>query len=235
MVSNNEPNAMSDVFLLILAGALMGFFGSIPLTGPIAVMAVNQAVKERFMRGFLIGVGGTLGELIYCGLAVAGVGAMIQQLPDARVWIRGFSAFLLLGVGVYFFWNTPDSENDELGSDVEAGDSGVDADENHSYVKAFSSGFSVAAFNPMLLLNWTAAVAFVFSHLDISPSPVVGAAFVVAIGVGVVGWYAVLMSGLRRYRDRIPTGALATVQRVMSVFVIGGALYLGVRTGMKFI
>lgn len=222
---------MSDVVLLIIAGATMGFFGSIPLTGPIAVMAVNQAVKRRFLRGFVIGVGGTLGELIYCSLAVAGVGAMIEQLPSVRVWIRGLSAALLLGVGIYFFYNTPDESDAELGS----GSDELSEDDDSGYFSAFSTAFSVAAFNPVLLLNWTAAVAFVFSHLEVDPSGWVGAGFVLSIGVGVVSWYAVLMSLLRRYREDIPTEALAWVQRIMSLFVIGGALYLGAKTGLKFI
>jgi threonine/homoserine/homoserine lactone efflux protein len=212
----------------------MGFFGSIPLTGPIAVMAVNQAVKRRFLRGFIIGAGGTLGELIYCSLAVAGVGAMIEQLPSARVWIRGLSAVLLFGVGVYFFFNTPDDEDawaaDESAERIAEDDSGADS----SFLSAFGSAFSVAAFNPVLLLNWTAAVAFVFSYLDVDPSPAVGAGFVLSIGIGIVSWYAVLMRLLKRYRDKIPTEALAWVQRVMSLFVIGGALYLGAKTGMSF-
>ncbi|MGM0556163.1 MAG: LysE family translocator [Myxococcota bacterium] len=227
---------MPDVVLLMIAGSLMGFLGSIPLTGPIAVMAVNQAVNRRFLRGFVIGAGGTLGELIYCSLAVAGVGAMINQIPSARVWIRGFSAVLLLGVGIYFFYKTPEEEDDTLDADVSGEDvPDANSDSDNDYFSAFSSAFSVAAFNPVLLLNWTAAVAFVFSHLEVDPSATVGAAFVVSIGVGIVGWYAVLMRLLKRYREKIPTEALAWVQRIMSLVVIGAALYLGAKTGLQFI
>ena len=208
---------MQDVLVLMGCGFAMGFFGSIPLTGPIAVMAINRAVDGDYLHGFLVGVGGTCGELIYCGLAVAGVGAMIDQLPHIRQWIRAFSALLLLGVGFYFLYNTPE----------EGGESFEETTDSSSLLAAFGGAFSVAAFNPVLLLNWTAAVALVFSYLEITPVPWEGAAFVGSVGMGVISWYAVLMSVLRRYRQNIPTELLAWAQRIMSVFVIAGALYLG--------
>lgn len=208
-------------FLLVAAiGFGMGFLGSIPLTGPIAVMAVGRAVRRQYMHGFVVALGGTLGELIYCSLAVAGVGLLLQEMPGLSSWVRYFSAVLLLGVGVWFFFRVPE-EPDEF---EEARD---------GYASAFASAFSVAAFNPVLLLNWTAAVAFGFSLAGTTPSWTTGALFVVGVGLGILSWFALLMRLLKHFRDEIPTRVLQGVQRIMSLLLIAGAIYIAAQEFLK--
>lgn len=203
-------------YLAIAAiGLAMGFFGSIPLTGPIAVMAVGHALRREYLHGFVVAIGGTLGELIYCSLAVAGVGVMLQEIPGLTRWVRLFSAVLLFGVGVWFFFNVP-SEPDSF------------EEPDDRYWTSFSKAFSVAAFNPVLLLNWTAAVAFGFSLADISPTWSSGSLFVAGVGAGIVTWFGILMRLLKYYQEEIPAVILQRIQQVMSLLMMAGAVYLAV-------
>lgn len=197
-------------------GFAMGFFGSIPLTGPIAVMAVSRAVKREYMQGMVVALGGTLGELIYCGLAVAGVGVALQQMPWLDRWVQLLSAALLFGVGIWFFFNVPE-EPEDYGEPEE------------DYARTFASAFSVAALNPVMLLNWTAAVTVAFSLVGAEPGWTDGPPFVVGVGLGIVSWFAVLMRLLKHFQNSIPTSLLQIIQQIMSVLLVAVALWLAIR------
>ena len=98
---------MTDGLLAAFFGFGMGFFGSVPLTGPIALFVFHRALQEQYARGAAVGVGGALGELIYCALAVAGVGALIKEYPMASAGLKFVSALVLVGFGLVFLIAPP--------------------------------------------------------------------------------------------------------------------------------
>ena len=56
---------MPDNVTAMMAGMAMGFVGSIPLTGPIALLVFHRALQARFARGFAVGIGGAVGPSKY--------------------------------------------------------------------------------------------------------------------------------------------------------------------------
>lgn len=213
---------MNETLLIALSGFGMGFIGSIPPTGPVALMVINRAFKKKRKFAFAAGVGGALAEIVYSALAVTGVGLLLQHIELAGTLIRALSTFVLLGVGLYFFFSPLTEE------DIEA-----PSDESQNFSSALShlaKGFSVGIVNPTLILNWTVAVAFFFSLFGLTADLVGQVLFVVGVGIGIISWTAVEVWILDKFQQRYSIGLLGRIQRWVSVLVICGAIYLGYKT-----
>ena len=211
-----------DILLIAASGFIMGFVGSIPPTGPVALMVIRRTFEHRPWHAFAAGVGGALAEVVYSGLAVFGVGLVLKQIEVAETAIRGFSTLVLLGVGFYFFV-TPVSAED-VRQDHKTGES-LGSSMGH-----LAQGFSVGIVNPTLILNWTVAVALFFSYFQIDTDLSGRILFVVGVGSGIITWTAVQVYLLRKFQEWSSVEMLGKIQRAVSVLVIGAALYLGYET-----
>jgi threonine/homoserine/homoserine lactone efflux protein len=192
----------------------MGFVGSVPLTGPIALLVFHRGLQGRYWRGIAVGLGGTTGELIYCAMAVAGVGALVKQFPLASAGLKTMSALILIAFGLYFLIAPPNTKVEETTKVDHASD---------TWHKDFGQGFMISAFNPILLLNWTAAVAIVYSMIPVELDLSAKASFVAGAGLGVGGWFSLLVVILRYFKRELPEGLIGWVQRAMGAIVLVAA------------
>ncbi len=200
--------------LALSFGFAMGFIGSVPLTGPIALLVFHRGLQGRYWRGIAVGLGGTTGELIYCTLAVAGVGALVKQFPLASAGLKTMSALILIAFGLYFLIAPPNADISEA-EDIDHA--------SETWPKDFGQGFMISAFNPILLLNWTAAVAIVYSMIPVELDLSARASFVLGAGLGVGSWFSLLIVILRHFKRRLPEGLVGWVQRTMGAIVLVAA------------
>lgn len=214
---------MDDTLLIAAAGFCMGFFGSVPPTGPVALMVISRAFKNRPRYAFAAGVGGALAEIIYAGLAVTGVGLLLQEVELAKTLVRALSTVVLLALGLYFFLS-PLRERDVEEAGAQHTEGLVDA------LGHLAKAFSVSIVNPTLILNWTVAVAFFFALFDLEADLVERLLFAGCVGVGMICWTAVEVWLLDKFQKRYSVGLLARIQRGVSVVVMAAGLYLGYRT-----
>ena len=205
---------MTPELLATLCGFAMGFLGSVPLTGPIALFVLHRGLQGRYWRGVAVGIGGTLGETIYCALAVAGVGALVEQFPLASAGMKFLSALILVAFGLYFLFAPPSAASREDESVEHAPD---------TWHKDLAQGFTISAFNPILLLNWTAAVAILYSMTGIRLELYSGITFVLGASLGVATWFTLLVFILRSFKQKLPEGAIGWVQRAMGAIVLVAA------------
>src|SRR5437879_12407594 len=91
---------LSNYLVPALTGFASGFLVSIPV-GPINISIVNEGARRGFIWAFLIGLGATIMEVIYCAIAFAG----FTSLFDSR-WIKAtmelVSFLLMLFLGVKY-------------------------------------------------------------------------------------------------------------------------------------
>ncbi|QDG54076.1 hypothetical protein FIV42_26040 [Persicimonas caeni] len=217
---------MNETLLIALSGFGMGFIGSIPPTGPVALMVINRAFKKQRKFAFAAGVGGALAEIVYSALAVTGVGLLLQHVNLAGTLIRGLSTAVLMGVGLYFFFSPVTEEDIQESSDRPQNLS--------SALSHLAKGFSVGIVNPTLILNWTVAVAFFFSLFGLTADLVGQVLFVVGVGAGIISWTAVEVWILDKFQQRYSIDLLGRIQKWVSVLVMGGAIYLGYQTVVNF-
>jgi threonine/homoserine/homoserine lactone efflux protein len=213
---------MSETLLIAMAGFGMGFFGSVPPTGPVALMVINRAFRKKTKYAFAAGVGGALAEVVYSALAVTGVGLLLQHVELAGTLIRALSTVVLMSVGLYFFFS-PLKEDDIREAEVEEESLG-------SAFGHLAKAFSVAIVNPTLILNWTVAVAFFFSLFGLEADLAGQVAFVAGVGSGIIVWSALEVWLLDKFQQRYSIGLLGRIQKWVSVLVMAAACYLGYQT-----
>lgn len=240
---------MNDTLLVILVGLAMGFFGSIPPLGPVALMIIDRAFRKEHKFAFFAGVGGALAEVIYSALAVTGVGLVLKRFEAGRDLLALISAGILLVVGVYFFVRTRREaderarENDERARENKDAASRYTAHHNPSErpEQTFAAcmghlgrGFSIAIVNPILIVNWTLAVAYFFSLFRLRADLGDQILFALAVGVGKVVWTAIEVWLLEKFRQHFSLDWMQRLQKGVSIAVILSALLLVVRTVASF-
>jgi len=188
-----------------LVAFAFGFIGSMPLTGPVAVLVVSRAAQRQFGLALRIGMGAALAEAVYAAVAFWGFATFLARHEGILTATHAVSAVVLGSIGVYFTRWKPD---------------GKDALEKKHRTKGFLLGFSVSMLNPTLLATWSAAVAVLYSRQLITFSVPLAVPFGLAAGAGVAGWEVVMVALLRRASNKLPEKTLRWIVRGMGVLLI---------------
>jgi|SRR5690554_504802 len=212
---------MSDFFWVMILGFGMGFIGSIPPLGPVALMMINRVFNRQLKFAFAIGVGGALAEVIYSALAVTGVGLLRSLTGITRDILGLTSASILLVVGIYFFYQTFRPKQESVRPEVE-----LEARPDGTTFSHFVRGFTIAIVNPILIVNWTLAVVYFFSLFHLKTNLVGQLLFAGAVGVGKILWTGIEVVLLDKFRQRFARAILGRVERGLSIAVILSALLL---------
>jgi threonine/homoserine/homoserine lactone efflux protein len=202
--------------LAICAVALaFGYFGSVPLAGPVAVMVVSRAVRKKFGEALRVGLGAAVAEGVYAGIAFFGTTSLLARDAAVAPIARGASAVVLSALGVHFVLWRPKEGKDERGSKV----------------GTTLLGFSVSAANPTLFVTWSTVAALLCSKGPNRPPAAFAIPFGLCVAGGVAAWFFSLVALLRANEKRLPEGALTWAVRGMGVLLVG----LGVWSGLDFV
>jgi threonine/homoserine/homoserine lactone efflux protein len=208
------------MYLPAMTGALfgfaMGFIGSMPLTGPVAVLVFQRGLFGRFKDGLAVAVGCAAAECVYCGLAVAGFGTLLETYEVLQPISRGISVVVLLALGVWFARAHLPEQMDEVGRKYGVG----------RLLGSFNQGFWITAVNPVIVLNWSASIAILYSVAKLDFGVADKVLFPVAAGVGIVAWFAVLLAILRKFGGKLPAPGFRFLVRAMGVALVVFALWL---------
>jgi threonine/homoserine/homoserine lactone efflux protein len=206
-----------QLLAICIMALVFGFVGSMPLAGPIAILAVSRATQQRFGEALRVGLGAAAAEGIYAGLAFFGFSTFLADHAVVVPISHGMTALVLVAVGLRFvFWKASDGPERAR-------------DENKAGTVLF--GFTVSALNPTLILTWSAAVAFLYSRGLHEPSPAYAVPFGLCAAAGVAAWFVVLVLLLRRYHGHLPSGVLTWVVRAMGLVLV----VLGLLSGAKLV
>jgi threonine/homoserine/homoserine lactone efflux protein len=201
------------VLAICVMALLFGFIGSMPLAGPIAIIAVSRASRGKYGEALRIGLGAAAAEGVYAGIAFWGYTTFLARHAIVVPISHGATAIVLVAIGVRFaFWKPPDAKE-------------TDANKAGSALL----GFSVSAINPTLLLTWSAAVAFLYSRGLNEPSPAYAIPFGLSAAAGIGAWFVTLAALLRRYQGRVPRQGLKWFVRSMGLVLVVLGLWSGVK------
>jgi len=191
-----------------------GFFGSMPVTGPIALIVFKSSLSGNFGLAMRVVVGATVAEIIYCALATFGYAQILSAYPHAAYYIRYIGAIFLIILGIVFFFQKVKVEEHDPTKPV-------------NNAVGFISGFVVSILNPTLFLTWGSAAGTVFSHIK-SPTQIDLILFPIAAGLGIITWFAILLEILKKYRARIGErfGLYAIRGAAMIMLGSGGFLFI---------
>lgn len=196
-----------------LMGLLIGFIGSIPLAGPIALLVFRKGVEKRYAQGAAIALGAAIPEAIYCGLAFFGFDYLFGRYSWVEPVSKMLGTLLMLTLGAFFLFSRPKPKT----TDIETA---------ASWTTSFLSGLSIAAINPVLIITWTAVATVVFSLLGGMGSNGT-IAFSVMVGIGIYAWFGVMLLLMRRYHNNFHPETLALVVKVFGGLIVAMGLWMG--------
>jgi len=211
-----EP--LVQLAISIATGAVSGFLGSVPV-GPINVTILNEGAKHGFLKGWLIGLGACLMEMIYCGASVAGFGSLFDsRLMRASMEL---ASFLLLAVMGFKYLRVqaiaPASKSERM---IE--------EKLHPHT-AFMVGFVRVLGNPAVLFFWITLTAAFLSNQWVDNNLLSKSAFVGGVGCGTVCWFTLLSYGVARKRGQFSASTLLKISRASGALLLIGAGFIAVR------
>ncbi len=201
------------LLVVCVVALVFGFVGSMPLAGPIALMALSRAANEKYDEALRISVGAALAEGIYASIAFWGFATFLARYRLIVPISHGATAVILTGLGVRFmFWHPVEAR------DAHASNGGT-----------LLLGFSVSAVNPTLFLTWSTAVAFLYSKGLAQTSALSAIPFGASAALGVAAWFVVAVALLRKYGGKVPQKAMTYVVRSMGLALVALGVWAGVQ------
>src|SRR6266508_75186 len=199
-------------------GFASGFLVSIPV-GPINISIVNEGARRGFSWAFLIGLGATIMEVIYCAVAFAG----FTQLFDSR-WIKAtmelVSFLLMLFLGVKYL----------MAHSLPAPTRSIETVEHRLHPHtAFWTGFVRCLGNPGVLLFWITISATFISHDWMDDTWQSKGTCLLGVTLGCFSWFTLLSFLVSRGHGRFSTATLLRMSQFSGASLLAVAIITGVR------
>lgn len=165
------------------------FLGSLQL-GPVNLFVINSVLYNNKRSAFLVAVGGSIPEFIYCSLAVY-ANQFLLQSSVFRIVFQIVFILTLVVIGGLFWLKKPSSVKIEGAS--------TKAETNDP--KYFIKGFSLAALNPQLLPFWMFVHVYVNSvKLLQTQSTARNFSFILGSGLGAFFFLTLLLVFIDKYK-----------------------------------
>jgi threonine/homoserine/homoserine lactone efflux protein len=209
---------LSDYLVPALTGFVSGFLVSIPV-GPINISIVNEGARRGFGWAFLIGLGATIMEVVYCAIAFAG----FTHLFDSRVvkaTMELVSFLLMLFLGVKYL----------LAHSLPATTRSVESVEHRLHPHtAFWTGFVRCLGNPGVLLWWITISATFISHEWMDDTWQSKGMCVLGVTLGCFSWFTLLSFLVSRGHGRFSTNTLLRMSQFSGASLLIVSLVMGGR------
>ena len=206
-----------------LLGFAIGFVTSMPVAGPVSLLVFGRGLQGRSQTGVSLAFGSAIAESAYAYLAFWGFSALLARYAWIEPVSRALTAVLLTALGVRFARMHTAAPSQQQAAPRQVG-----------IKRSFFLGLTITALNPTLIATWSVVVAALHSFEAVTFGAHLALPFAIGVGCGSAAWFAVLLSLLRRYKQRFPAETLDRTLRVMGVFAIVIGLYFGVRFVMYF-
>ncbi|MGO8992952.1 MAG: LysE family translocator [Polyangiaceae bacterium] len=207
---------MSFVAVCIVA-VVLGFVGSLPLAGPIALLVVSNGVSGRYKEALRIALGAALAEGIYAFLAFWGFATFLTRYPFVLPISQGVTGVVLFALGARFVFFFKVKEEQRHGGEKVP-----------PRPARFWVGFSISALNPTLLATWGGVTTFLYSKQIVKFTPILAIPFGAFTATGIALWGLTTVTLLKRFRNHLPNAFLTWTLRIMGVVLIGMAVWSGV-------
>ena len=209
-----------EQFHPLAIAALTGFISGVILcipVGPVNLTIMNEGARRGFKWAAMIGIGATVMEIIYCGIAFTGFSAFFQ-----KGWIKAsmevFSFLFMMFLGIKFTFAKNVGAPMHLGPTADKIEERIE-EKLHPH-SAFMIGFVRTLANPGVLLGWIIFGASFISHGWVEPnwSGKFSCMFGVALGVGL--WFLGLSWAISLGHKKFSESTLLRMQRFSGILLL---------------
>ena len=209
---------LSDYLIAAFTGFVSGFLVSIPV-GPINISIVNEGARRGFGWAFLIGLGATIMEVIYCAIAFAGFTHLFDsRVVKATMELVSFLLMMFLGVKYLFAHSLPATTRS------------VESFEHRLHPHtAFWTGFVRCLGNPGVLLFWITISATFISHDWMDDTWQSKGMCLLGVTLGCFSWFTLLSFLVSRGHGRFSTTTLLRMSQFSGASLLMVSLVMGGR------
>jgi len=208
----------------LLAGVVMGFFGSVPVAGPVALVVVTRGLDSDFRGALWVAIGAGIAEGILAGLVFAGLGLALAKFEGLDAILDFAGVGVLLVIGAWFALKGVGESKAQGTADLEA---------EGASVRNFALGLGMVLGNPGMLGTWGGAVT-ALEGAGLAEASVLGApVFGLGVSAGVVAWFWLVLQAIRRWRASLDGRFVDATVRLIGLALIvlglvaGAALFGG--------
>ena len=208
----------SEYSIAIIAGAITGFICAVPV-GPINVAIMEEGIQSGRKRAFIIAIGALLMEMIYCVIAFSGFASLFNDKTIlATVELISFLAVTFFGIKYLMI------------DDVTVqGKRAKVVEQRLSPHTAFWTGFVRVLVNPNVLLFWIMISAVLLSNQTIQVVWQSRMSCVIGAGIGIGGWFTLLVIGSARVKNRFSDKTLVKFSQISGILLLILAIVIAVR------
>jgi threonine/homoserine/homoserine lactone efflux protein len=207
----------TSIAVATVTGFVSGWLLSVPV-GPINVTIINEGARRGFGWALMIGLGATVMEVLYCGIAFTGFASLLSG-PVAKLVMELGSIVFLLYLGLRFLLARHIPAHGRIEERLEQ--------RLHPH-SAFWTGFVRCLGNPGVLLFWIVLAANFTSRGWVAPDFAHRFACLVGVTLGVGLWFLSLSWAVSRGHRRLSEHTLLRMERVSGVVLLGFASVHGV-------
>jgi putative LysE/RhtB family amino acid efflux pump len=204
------------MLIALAAGLGLGFtVGAQP--GPMSLFLVRSTLRGSLRTGLAIGAGIAVIDVLYAGVAAAGLAPVLGTVA-MRVVLGVLGSAVLLALGLRTLWSA---------FRVRAG--GEWDEEVRTPRRAFMTSLGATATNPLTIALWTGgfAAAGAAAHVHSGPPAV---ALLFGIGLGSLAWFTILSSAVSASRRWLRPPVIRGVDTCAGLALTGFGAALGYRT-----
>jgi threonine/homoserine/homoserine lactone efflux protein len=166
------------LLLALLLGFALSFLGSLPMTGPLALLVLDRTVSGQRRSAFWIALAGALVEGLIAAVIAALLPLVLRYSTSIVRIARVSGAVVIFVVGLSLVLRP------QTVTQLETTHKG----------QSLLAGFLATALNPTLLATWTIAVTALHANGLLDGGFRAGPVFGVGVVVGVLGWFLVLVA-----------------------------------------
>ena len=188
----------------LLKGLTIGFSLAAPI-GPIGIFCIRGTFLYGVRRGFIIGLAGACGDVIYALAAAFGVKLIFNLVVSHQDWMRLLGGILIICAGIYTFRSQPKISPTLKRS---YGETGI-----------FASTFLLTLTNPLTLLGYAAA----FSAIGVSKimtDHVSVMLLIAGVFLGSFAWFSFLVWFSKTFKEKVTTRGIYIINKTAGVILV---------------
>jgi threonine/homoserine/homoserine lactone efflux protein len=211
------------VLAAALVGVVLGYIGSMPVAGPIALLVLGRGLENRSRNGLALAFGAAIAESVYAYLAFWGFGAVLSRYPWIEKGAHFGAAVALIALGVHFYRRRHQAA------------APTPPPSNSGNKRNFMLGFAITLLNPTLIATWTFTVTTVYSLGLVTFEADKALPFSLGAFSGIVCWFGTLLYLLKRFRKVVTQSGLQRALKLVGVVLIVVGFCIGVAATRPYV
>ncbi|MBT3983888.1 MAG: LysE family transporter [Bacteriovoracaceae bacterium] len=202
-----------------IVGIITGFFMCIPV-GPLTVLTVNTKLRSGTLPAFLIALGGSLMDLTYFLVIMAGL-SFIDFDPKVVSILKSGGIVLILVLGIKELFAKPNMKEPESKKISGA-----------NYGGFLLLGIVIYVSNPTLIVTMSGLGAFLKSLALFDDIFINNVFLSVGVAIGSASWFLFVITLVGKYEEVIKQRFLPIFNKACGAMMVSFSIYMGIKLTM---